>query len=168
MHSNLKAMHVRTQLRQLTVKAMMVVMLAMEVCAGSAPAEPATLNEYQVKSAYLFNFARFVEWPTNRLGEPGMPLVIGVVGDDPFGAVLDKTVAGKTVNGRPLSIRRLAASDDLQQCDLLFISSSETPRLDAIMAQLGHAAVLTVGENDSFLAAGGIIQFVDDEGTREI
>ena len=149
----------------LAAKAALVAMLGVMLCTGQVSAEPAKLTEYQVKAAYLFNFARFAEWPTNRLGPPGEPLVIGVLGDDPFGAVLDKTVAGKTVNERPLVIRRLAPGDDLKQCHLLFISRSETARLAPLLAQLHTNAILTVSEAGSFLGAGGMIQFVSEEGT---
>ena len=109
-----------------------------------------------MKAAFLYNFAKFVEWP----GDPDASLILGILGDDPFGAAIDQLVAGKTVNGRALAVKRLKWGQDLRQCQILFISSSEQKRLPQIIASLRGASVLTVGETDAFLSSGGIIRFV--------
>jgi len=72
---------------------------------------PPSPTEFEVKAAFLYNFARFVEWPAETGHDPGTPFVIAILGHDPFGAVLDETVAGKTVGGRPIEVRRVARAD---------------------------------------------------------
>jgi len=120
----------------------------------------AQANEYQVKAAFLFNFVKFVEWPADAFAYDGAPLVIGVVGSDPFGGALDQTVSGKSVNGHQLAVRRLKLGEDLRGCHILFISSSERKNLAQIFGSLKGAAVLTVGDIGPFNQQGGIINFI--------
>jgi hypothetical protein len=121
-------------------------------------------SEYQVKSAFLYNFAKFTEWPSSAFADAQSPLVIGVVGDDPFGRQLDEMVAGKSINGRSIEIRRLRRGSDLRQCHLLFVSASERKGLAAILAGVKSFGVLTVSDLDGFLRNGGAIELllVDD------
>lgn len=116
-------------------------------------------NEYQVKAAFLYNFVKFVEWPAEAFSSGG-PLVIGVVGNDPFGSALDQAISGKNVSGRQLIIRRFKVGQDLRACHILFISSSEQNRLAQIIHSLRGASVLTVGEMGQFNQQGGIINFI--------
>jgi hypothetical protein len=127
-----------------------------------------TANEYQVKAAFIFNFAKFVEWPSDAFGEGGV-LVVGVVGDDPFGRALDQ-LNGNTANGRRLRIKRLRWDEDLRSCQILFISNSERRHLGKIMDNIRGTSVLTIGEMPQFNQAGGIIKFViqDDKVRFEI
>jgi hypothetical protein len=120
-------------------------------------------DEYQVKAAFLFNFAKFVEWPGDAFPDGGAPLVIGVVGNDSFGATLEQTVSSKNVNNRQLSIRRLKWGQNLKGCHILFVSSSERRRAGQIVESLKGASVLTVGEMDQFNQQGGIINFLMEE-----
>ena len=131
----------------------------------AALAQPAAPSEYEIKAVWLLNFARFVEWPTNAFTSPRAPVVVGLVGPNPFGATLEKTFAGKTVGGRPLSIKRLGGERDAPGCHLIFFPNSERKRQREMLARLRQAAVLTVGESDDFLGDGGIIQFVRREDT---
>lgn len=117
-------------------------------------------NEYQVKAAFLYNFAKFVDWPAEALGGSNGTLVIGVIGDDPFGGALDQAINGKTVNGRALVVRRLKWGQDLRFCHILFISASERKHLPQIIQSLRGASVLTVGDMGQFNQEGGIINFV--------
>src|SRR5689334_16419660 len=91
-------------------------------------AEAAVTPEYQLKAVFLFNFTQFVEWPPQAFADANSPLVIGVLGDDPFGAYLDETVRGETVNGRPLTVQRYASVEEASKCHVLFISHSEAAR----------------------------------------
>jgi hypothetical protein len=109
---------------------------------------------YEVEAAFLYNFARYVEWP--EAVDDG-PLVVGVLGEDPFGDVLDRTFAGKTVRNRPFKIRRLARVEDAARIQILFISQSEEGRLDAVLQTLRGAPVLTVSDIRDFATRGGII-----------
>lgn len=115
-------------------------------------------DEYQVKAAFIFNFAKFVDWPTDALGNAA-DLVVGVVGDDPFGGALDR-LNGNVANGRRLRIKRLRAGDNLKVCQILFISNSEGRNLRKIMDSLRGSSVLTIGEMPQFNQSGGMIRFV--------
>jgi len=117
-----------------------------------------SLSEYQVKAAFILNFARFVEWPPDAFTDGGS-LVVGLVGDDPFGGALDQ-LNGSTVNGRHLVIRRLRATDNLRGCQILFVSSSERSRLGKIIDSVRGASVLTIGELPQFNQVGGAIRFI--------
>jgi hypothetical protein len=130
----------------------------------SAPRDP--LPEYPVKAAFLYHFVEFVEWP-RASPLPAATVTIGVLGRDPFGDVLDKAVLEKMVAGRTLTIRRFDSLKALEPCEILFISSSETPRLPEILARFEGSAVLTVGEGDRFARHGGMIGFlVEDNRVR--
>ena len=115
--------------------------------------------EYRIKAAFLYNFARFVEWPQEDAWNE-RKLVIGVLGKDPFGPILDETVRGKKTRGRPLEIKRLSHADDMASCDLVFVSSSERWRIETLLTALHGAQVLTVSETPNFLDKGGMINFV--------
>ena len=126
---------------------------------GSAQEQPPL--EYQVKAAFLFNFAKFVEWPPAAFADAKSPIVIGILGDNPFGEDLAKTVRDKTVNNRPITIKKEFRSlADATNCHILFISTSEKQRLPEIFKGLRGASVLTVGETDRFTETGGMINFV--------
>src|SRR6185503_17900412 len=94
---------------------------------------------------------------------PNTPLVIGVLGNDPFGGEIDRAIEGKTVNGRRLMIKRFASLEAYQYCHILFVSSSEKNSLPRIIAAVGNSGVLTVSETDRFAHIGGIINFVTIE-----
>lgn len=124
-------------------------------CAGY---RAASFPEYQVKAAYLFNFARFVEWPKTAFETPDAPLVIGIVGADPFGRTLEETLEGKTVQGRPFRIERVQALEKISKLHLLFIARSEKDRVPEILAKTEGWPVLTVSEMDDFAKERGMIQ----------
>jgi len=120
-------------------------------------------TEYQVKAAYLFNFLKFVEWPGDPLADTHGHWVIGIVGDNPFGDELTQIIAGKTVQGHELQVRQFRAGEDLHECHVLFISTSEKKRIPSVLAALSGSSVLTVGDMDHFIESGGMIQFVMEE-----
>jgi len=124
------------------------------------PAQAAPPSEYQLKAAYLFNFAKFVEWPTGAFAQATSPMVIGVLGDNPFGGDLERTIHGKSINDHPMQVRAVQSLGDAKQCHILFISPSEKKRLPEIVAALRGVPVLTVGESEGFPEAGGMINFV--------
>lgn len=115
-------------------------------------------SEYSVKAAFLYNFARYVDWPPEILNQGAF--VIGILGDDPFGKELDQITAGKNIAGRPLYVRRLKRGEPLSGCRILFISNSEKARLSQILQTVRDVPILTVGEMDQFEQKGGIIRFV--------
>jgi len=128
------------------------------LCASlSAQVQDAPPSEYQVKAAFLYNFGRFVEWPPQP--RPPSAFTICVLGQDPFGPVLDELIKGKTIQDLKVVVRRLERVEDAGDCRILFISSSEDVRLAHILATLHGRSVLTVGEAERFAHRGGMINF---------
>jgi len=119
-------------------------------------------TESQVKAAYLFNFGKFVRWQVDREFSTDS-LSICVLGKDPFGAVLDSTVVGEKIDGRKITVRRLAKVQDAARCDILFISSSEESRLAAIFPTVQRYGTLTVSDIPNFAERGGMIEFVTQQ-----
>jgi hypothetical protein len=119
--------------------------------------------EYQMKAAYLYNFAKFVDWPATSFSSPTAPLVIGIYGDDPFGDAIDAVVRSKRTNGHPVITRRSVRMQDLRACHIVFVGPSREP-VEAALAQLADRPVLTVGESEHFLRAGGIVQISVADG----
>jgi hypothetical protein len=116
--------------------------------------------EYQLKAAFLFNFAKFITWPSNAFASDEAPLTIGILGDDPFKEHLSKVIADKTVGGRKLAIKHFGADDAIEGCCLLFISRSERERVPNILASLKGKSILTVSDFDKFAHRGGMINLV--------
>lgn len=117
-----------------------------------------TSDEYQVKAAFLYNFVKFVEWPAQAFADNRAPIIIGVVGNDPFGAKIDQMIVGKIAHGRPLLLKRFPNLRALTFCHIVFICSSERNNLRQALAATGPG-VLTVGETEQFTQTGGIINF---------
>jgi hypothetical protein len=133
---------------------------------GLAPAqaqEPA-IPEYQLKAVFLFNFAQFVEWPDTAFTAADSPLVIGVLGSDPFGRLLEDAVRGESVHGRPIEVRRFQKAEDIDVCHILFLGKEGGGRLIGVLGQLHFRPILTVGEAGGFAQTGGMIEFVTDRG----
>ena len=144
--------------RRLAGIGMLVVTLLLAVSPGVGLAESPTALEYKVKGAFLLNFTKFIKWPADEGAATNTPVTIGIVGQDPFGAALDQLVAGETIGARPIVVKRLAPSEDLSQCQILFI-----PKSTDAAGTLKHVAapgVLTVGESDDFMDMGGVIRLL--------
>jgi hypothetical protein len=122
-----------------------------------ASAEDVSL-EYKVKAAFLYNFAKFIEWPAEDAGSVG-PLTIAVLGEDPFGSALAQLVQGNTIRNRALVLKHYTDAHGLEPCHILFISASEERHLSQILDRLRNAPVLTVSEVPRFTQMGGIIHF---------
>jgi len=125
-------------------------------------AQTARASEYQVKAVFLFNFAQFVDWPAEAFPDSNTPLVIGVLGDDPFGGVLDQTVGDEHLGRRPFQVRRYHSVDEIKTCHILFVSRPEGDRPQSILAGLKNRPILTVSDADGFAERGGMIRFVTD------
>ena len=117
-------------------------------------------NEYQVKATYLYNFGRFVKWPETTPAGKGDSFSVCVLGQDPFGPVLDSTLAGEALDGKPVVLRRLSKPQDAGECRILFISTTEEKHLKEILTALDESGVLTVSDMPGFTKRGGMIQFV--------
>lgn len=115
-------------------------------------------QEYQVKAVYLYNFGRFIVWPTSPVDQA--PFTICILGRDPFGATLDATLAGESIGNRKLLARRITSTLDATSCQILFISSSEESNLREILSAVNKPGILTVSDLPGFTDRGGMIQFV--------
>lgn len=136
--------------------------LAALVLAASAPAQDAP-TEYEVKAAFLYNFAKFVEWPPDAWAGAEGPLVIGVLGDDRFGDDVGAVVRGRKVGNRDLIVKKLRVNQRVAS-HVLFISASESRRLPEILRTLAERGVLTVSDAEDFTRHGGIIGFREQAG----
>ncbi len=119
---------------------------------------PATAGEYEVKAAFLRNFARFVNWPAVTFPRPDSQLVIGIVGDDPFGVVLTDAIEGRLVDRHPVHVVHFRWNDALADCHILFISGSEVDHLPQILGAVAGFPVLTVADFEAFARRGGAIE----------
>ncbi len=136
-------------------------LLACAVLFGPYDPSPACASlrhyrEYQVKAAFLFNFANFVEWPEEAFPSGGKYFVISVIGSDPFGGALD-SLKGKTLKGRIVVVKYCIQAGDARDSQILFISSSERGNVNHIIKALKGSPVLTVGDQEGFCQAGGMI-----------
>lgn len=140
-----------------------MVMTPVSTAGAGSPRSP----EYLIKAAYLYNFAMFVEWPSDAFPTADAPVVIGVVGSDPFGSALDSTVQDKKINKRRLTIERLQWNQDFTHCHILFIGSSDKARTGELTQRLDRLPVLTVGDASDAAGRGATISFtVDDNRVR--
>jgi hypothetical protein len=128
-------------------------------------AELSRPTEYELKAAFLYNFIKFTEWPTEELGKSADPFVIGILGKDPFGQALDKIIEGETVHNKRVVAKRLTRAEEALNCHALFISSSEESNLPRILGLLDGQSVLTVGEIKNFAGRGGVI-YLKEENKR--
>ncbi|MDM8566808.1 YfiR family protein [Candidatus Halobeggiatoa sp. HSG11] len=119
----------------------------------------AEVQEYQVKAVFLYNFANFIKWPKNTFDSPNAPFNICILGDDPFQQELDITVKNEKVEQRAVIIQRLNNLTNIDLCQILFISQSESLYLNDILIISQKYPILTVSDIDTFVIAGGMIQF---------
>jgi YfiR/HmsC-like len=126
---------------------------ALTLCAQT----PAT--EYEVKAAYLLNFGKFVKWPAAAMPPETQKFAICILGDDPFGPVLDVTVRDEKIEGKPVIARRISRPQDAAGCQVLFISRSEEKQARKYLQGLSKSGMLTVSDMSGFLDHEGMIQF---------
>lgn len=126
---------------------------------GLSTSEAGAPTEAQVKAAFLFNFAKFVEWPAKAFATASSPIEVVIVGDSAFSKEVEKVVKGKTVNGRKLSVK---ASDGnkIETCHILFIAESEKKRINKLLDAVKDSPTLTVGETSNFIQSRGMIGFL--------
>lgn len=139
---------------------LLLVVILLGGCSLASAADDSPTREFQIKAAFLYNFAQFVDWPPESFEGPESPLIIAVLGMDPFGAFLDDLVRGERVNGRPLVIRRFPTVEDLGRCHVLFVSGSEGRNLERIVERLQGESVLTVCDWEAFARQGAMVWFV--------
>jgi hypothetical protein len=132
-------------------------------CSAALIAQSKVATEYEIKAAFLYNFAKFVEWPPSAFTDPKQPLSVCVFGRDPFGHSLEEAMDGKSVGNRPVILGRARQLAGLAGCHVVFVSAMESPRLVEILGGMRGHNILLVGESEGFASAGGIIQFVFEQ-----
>ncbi len=134
-------------------------LLALLVASGVASADEPSAEEYQVKAVFLFNFAKFVEWPAAAFKSGDDPFEICVLGRNPFGSQLEDVVRGKTVGNRTFVVRSVSTAKQAAGCHVVFVGSSEQKRMQSVIGELKGTSALTVGESADFLENGGVVNF---------
>jgi len=121
-------------------------------------------REYAIKAAYLYQFGRYVQWPPDAFANEEAPLVIGILGQAPFGNILDEIARTKRIEKRPIVIRRFATMNEYKPCHILFVvESTDSVNAAAVLEKVKNAPVLLVGEEPEFAAKGGVVNFFLDE-----
>ena len=134
-------------------------LLAMAATVPHVQAQGTVADEYQVKAAFLFNFAKFVEWRGETFKAADDPIAICVLGQDPFSGALEDLVRDKTVAGRPFVVHQVSSIPQAMKCQIVFVTASERKRVRSILDELKGHSILTVGEAEGFTANGGVINF---------
>ena len=130
------------------------------LCFAPLASAQSVSKEDQVKAVFLFRLAQFVQWPTNAFPSPQSPLVIGVLGQNPFGRSLEFVVQDESAHGRSLHVVYLDGASDPAACHILFISRSESAQVRQVLARLRQKSILTVSDlPEGFLENGGIVHF---------
>jgi hypothetical protein len=138
--------------------------IAWLLAATVAGADDTTAKEYEVKAAFVYNFAQFTQWPARAFSAAAAPFVVGVIGKGPFGPLLQHAMDGKKMGTHPYVVKHLASADEIDGCQLLFVPAAEDDRLDAIFSRVADHPILTVGESPQFPWKGGTIRFLIEDG----
>ena len=143
-------------------------LLVCSALALPAPGIGQSVDESQVKAAYLYNFIKFVEWPPALFPNPDEPFVICVLGDEHTSDVLEQSIQNKKANGRSIRMRRPHSTQDFKSCHVLFLGFSDRDRTAKVLHELRGSSVLTVGQSEGFLPLGGMINMVRHDRTIEL
>ena len=151
----------RSRLRRRAL--LLVVAVLLEVTFSKAPMRAQGFKEYDLKAAFLYRLAQFVEWPKDAFPAAETPIVIGVLGADPFGKALDEVVQNEVLKNRKLAVQRYHTVGEIGTCHILFISQSEGGRMEQIFASLKGRNILTVGDTEGFARRGGVVRFKTEQ-----
>jgi hypothetical protein len=124
--------------------------------------------EYQIKAAFLYNFTRFVSWPSSAFNSPTTPFVIGIVGHDPFGSYLEDIIDQEKVDEHPIVIQRYRDVKDINNCQLIYISAGDDDKIKEVIAAVARQNVLTVSDADKFVNWGGVISFFKEDNKLRV
>lgn len=144
---------------QLSARLVLLLLISFAAVA-SVRAQDSAPTEYQLKAVFLYNFAKFIDWPPGSFATPQSPFLICILGVDPFGSAIDDTLKNKTVGDRPLVVERAKEPAEVRHCQIVFISASEKHRLPEILIALQGANALVVGDTDGFADTGGTVQLM--------
>jgi len=128
---------------------------------------PSDSSEYLIKAGFTYNFAKLMQWPASAFPQPDSPIIIGILGNDPFGATLDSVLTGKKVNTRGFVVKHLKWGADIKGCNILYVSATEAAHLDEILHAIKGLPILTIGRMPDFARRGGIVNFIiEDDKVR--
>ncbi len=139
-------------------------LLAAVACVSFAYGEQTAASSYQIEAVYLYDFSKFVQWPAHGVHGSNDPFTICVLGEDPFGPVLDTTLSGERIRGASVVAKRISKPQEAAGCKIVFVSSSEERHLTETLAAMAGANILTVSDIRDFSKRGGMIQFVQTKG----
>src|SRR5258707_1452098 len=144
-----------------------ILIIALSVSLSWAPValaqDSSDSSEYLIKAGFIYNFAKFVEWPSAAFAQPDSPIVIGILGTDPFGTIIDQIVQDKKIGARGFVVKRLkwgADAKDLKECKILFVGASERAHIDELVQTVKGLPILTVGETPGVAEPAGVIRFL--------
>jgi hypothetical protein len=127
------------------------------------PVVRAAVSETELKAAFLYNFAKFVEWPAEAFSSETAPIEIAVFGEDEFTVKLRSLLSDKKAHGRSFQVKRISTPQEAKNCQIVFISSSESRRVPQVLDAVRKSPVLTIGETEQFLDVGGMMNFVFED-----
>lgn len=146
-----------------SITAIVLLIIHLVITAQTSPS-----REYQLKAIFLYNFSQFVEWPPGSFSSDQAPLIIGIVGTDPFGSYLEEAISGEKINGHPLVIERYSSIDQIGACQILFVNLPETKKREQVITTLKGRNILTVSDAPDFLQHGGMIRFFTRQGKLKL
>lgn len=129
-----------------------------------APAQENVSREFQIKAVFLFNFTQFVQWPPDAFSDPASAFVIGVLGEDPFGAYLDETIMNEAVGNHRLVVERYPTVEDIKNCHILFVSVTTKQDVRKALDAVKGKPVLTVSDTEGFARTGGMVRLYNEVG----
>jgi hypothetical protein len=128
------------------------------ICRADEPS-----REYKVKAAFIYNFARFIEWPPEVFADSEAPFVVAVVGKDPFDGALEQVASGKKIGARRVEIRHFDSIDDIGPCQILFVPITDDDSEARTIRKIENGHVLSIGEGEAFTANGGTLRFFSED-----
>ncbi len=155
----------RSRLTEIVAVIVTVAMLGAGQTRADAPTRlDAGSKVYEIKAAFIYNFAQFTQWPDSAFASGDSPFILAFIGDSELGPALGHVLEGKSIAGHPIVLKHLDSTSQINGCHLLFIPDSEESHLDDIFNAIGNQPILTVGETTKFMQAGGIIRFFIADG----
>ena len=140
--------------------AVIMTLIMLLIFAHRGTGQGVSIKEYQLKAVFLFNFTQFVDWPSNSFTSDDAPLVIGIMGEDPFGSYLQQTVSGEKAKKHPVMVRRFATLDEVKSCHIMFINLDDEKKRVEATESLKARNILTVSDRPGFLEEGGMVRFM--------
>ncbi len=153
-----KILFITSKLYQIVALIGIIFIFSTHIVAATSETRVPTL-EYKIKATYLLNFIKYIEWPEQSHPISQGSFIIAILGDDRFGEATN-FFTDKTINGRSVVIRKFKNVDELENCHILFVSSSERKNEKRIIKLVRGKGILTIGESDTFIKRGGIIEFL--------